>query len=817
LLDTVRTFEVRTRDDASLRNAAKTIGVALSVAELRSVADGLGRDPTIVELFAFDAQWSEHCSYKSSRAFLSRLPTTGDNVLVGVGQDAGIVRLGEWNGETYGIVIAHESHNHPSQVVPFEGAATGIGGIVRDVLCMGARLIALADPLRFGSYDDPHCRYVAQSVVDGIAAYGNAIGVPNIAGDVFFHPGFDDNCLVNVVALGVVKASEIIPSAAPAESEGYDIVLVGKATDRSGFGGAAFSSVVLDEADRDQNRSAVQVPDPFLKNVIMRASYRVFDAVRDAKVAVGFKDLGAGGIMGCTAEIVASGGMGARIDLDLAPTSQPNLPPEVIAIGETQERLTWVVPPSFTPTLLRIYNEEFTLPQIARGACAAVIGTVTREQRYVLTHHGDVVMDVPIDFLTSGVRYERPYTLPEPVTQQYEGFDYTGQTFEDADNLDRQYNADSGYEQTLERILAHGDVCSRAPIYERFDSVVRGATALPAGTGDAGVIVPVPGAPFTMAVAVGGNPRYAELDAAWAAERAVIKAVRSVVAVGTDPVALTDCLNFGSPEDPAAMGAFVASVDGLARAAEMYALPYVSGNVSLYNQSAGGSPVPPSAIVACIGVGSLETVASGTFKRADAPLYLLGGPFQTIAGSVLDSLYGPFPETHLQTIDRDGERAQIALVREAFRRGVIATARDISDGGLFTTLCKMSFGTLESTPIGIRLIVDGPISPPDSDAWWMTSPGWLEVAFEEFSGFVVEVCDEAGFLTLARELTFDDDATHGMPALRSITRIGETTGAAVFDVFPFTRDELGNEVYDLRRLHEIWSAPLRDLYQDATV
>ncbi|MBV9102956.1 MAG: phosphoribosylformylglycinamidine synthase, partial [Candidatus Eremiobacteraeota bacterium] len=358
----VPTFAVLGKSDEALGQDARRHGLALTVEELRRIAGGLRRDPTIVEVHAFDAQWSEHCSYKSSRAFLSRLPTEGPNVVVGPGEDAGIVHLGEWKGERYGIVVAHESHNHPSQVVPFEGAATGIGGIVRDVLCMGARVIAVADPLRFGPLDDPHCRYVAQSVVDGIAAYGNAIGVPNIGGDVYFHEGFRDNCLVNVVALGLVKERDIIHSRAPANADGWDLVLVGKATDRSGFGGASFSSLVLDEDDAEANKGAVQVPDPFLKNVLMRATYRAFDVIAEERISVGLKDLGAGGIMGCTAELVAAGGFGATIDLDRCPTSQPDLPPAVLAVGETQERLAWVVPPDFTPRLLAIYNDEYTLP-----------------------------------------------------------------------------------------------------------------------------------------------------------------------------------------------------------------------------------------------------------------------------------------------------------------------------------------------------------------------------------------------------------------------------------------------------------------------
>ncbi|HEV2643579.1 MAG TPA: phosphoribosylformylglycinamidine synthase subunit PurL, partial [Candidatus Elarobacter sp.] len=559
-------------DDAVARG--RRIGVALSDDELRRIAEHLGRVPTDTELFAFDAQWSEHCSYKSSREHLRKLPTKGPTVLLGVGEDAGIVRLGEWQGETYGIVVAHESHNHPSQVVPFEGAATGIGGIVRDVLCMGAEVIGVADPLRFGRLDNEHCRYVAQQVVDGIAAYGNAIGVPNVGGDVFFDESFDDNVLVNVVALGLVKEKDIIHSRAPQGSLGWDIVLVGKATDRSGFGGASFSSLTLDEEDADQNKGAVQVPDPFLKNVIMRASYAVFAELRAQGITAGFKDLGAGGLAGCSAELCAAGGMGAEVELDRVSTGQRDLPPEVIAIGETQERLCWIVPPSFTPTLLGIYNEMYSLPRIARGACAAVIGKVTETGRYVARHRGEVVMDVDLGFLTGGVRYSRDYVLPDPTP------------FED--DLD----VDSGpLSEMLLEAMRHRDVCSRAGIYQRYDGVVRGATAIPPGFANAGVLVPVPGAPLGVAVGIGGNPRYGKLDPYRAAELAVVEAVANVTAVGAEPAGLTDCLNFGDPTIPQQMGALVAAIDGLANAAGRLDVPFVSGNVSLYNRSASGRHV----------------------------------------------------------------------------------------------------------------------------------------------------------------------------------------------------------------------------------
>jgi phosphoribosylformylglycinamidine synthase len=764
--------------DDALEREARGHGLALALDELRTIAETLGRDPTLVEAHGFDAQWSEHCSYKSSRQYLERLPTEGPTVMQGPQEDAGIVHLGEWNGARYGIVIAHESHNHPSQVVPFEGAATGIGGIVRDVLCMGAQLIAVADPLRFGPLDDPHCRYVAQGVVDGVAAYGNAIGVPNIAGDLYVHDGFRDNCLVNVVALGLVKEHEIIHSCAPAGSAGWDVVLVGKATDRSGFGGAAFSSLVLDVADAETNKGAVQVPDPFLKNVIMRASYRVFEVLRERGLTVGFKDLGAGGIMGCTAEIVAGGGFGAEIDLDRCPTSQANLPAPVIAVGETQERLTWVVPPEFTPVLLAIYNEEFSLPQIARGAQAAVIGKVTERRHYVLRRHGEIVMDVPIDFLTGGVRYDRPYLLPPESGGE-------GATSDAALLSDGSPGLSQA--ELFARVLAHGDVCSRKPIYERYDSVVRGTTSIPAGYADAGVIVPIPGAPLAAALAVDGNPRYARLGVQRAAELAVCEAVRNVAAVGARPAGLTDCLNFGNPQDPKQMGEFVVAVDGIARAARELGVPFVSGNVSLYNQSAGGNAIPASPIIAAVGtLADISKSATLALKRPGATLFLLGRAQNAAGGSVAAEVLG-VDDRRLPGIDYPALRDELAALLAAHERGLVAAAHDVSDGGLLTALAEMAFATLERRPLGLHLL---PASA------WAEGVGAREAYFGEGGAFVVEATDAAAFAALGAEF-----------GVRPVV-IGETIAEPKI----VTAEQPEGHVLD--ELHEAWSAPLRDFYEE---
>jgi len=734
--------------------------LALSRDERERVIRGLGREPTVVEWYAFDAQWSEHCSYKSSRPFLRRLPTSGEHVIIGPGEDAGVVRLGTHQGKSYAIVVAHESHNHPSQVVPFEGAATGIGGIVRDVLCMGATLIGVADPLRFGT--NRFARYVAQGVVDGVAAYGNAIGIPNLGGDVYFDARFDDNVLVNVVALGIVEEDNVIHSRAPRAADGWDIVLVGKATDRSGFGGASFSSLQLDAADAEANKGAVQVPDAFLKSVLMRASYRVFDVLREEGLVVGFKDLGAGGVMGCTAELVASGGFGARIALDKVPTAQPDLPPAVIAVGETQERMCWVVPPSFTAKLLAIYNEEFQLPLIARGAQATSIGTVTAEKSYVATYAGETVMDVDIEFLTAGILHDRPYALPQLASEQVRA-------------------RDVDLASVLPRVLAHHDVCSRAPIFERYDGVVRGTTAIPRGYADAGVVVPVPAAPLGVALGVAGNPRYGAIDPQRAAQFAVVESARNVAAVGARPVALTDCLNFGDADDKQQFGEFVAAVDGLAEAATSLDLPFVSGNVSLHNTSANGKAVPASPIVACIGaIADISKIASPGFKASGSSLHLIGARQDALGGAVVEHVIGG-NSVALPSVDAAAVRREIELILKAYANQAISGAHDISDGGIAVTICEMAFAA-RRRGLGVRI---------DSPYHW-ASTGTAGAWFGEAGGFVVEVRDDAAWRALAD--------TCGVVTLR----LGEVTSG--------TSIVLGDVSFELLSLFEAWAAPLRGFY-----
>lgn len=762
-------------DDEQLTRLAKSEALALTPRELRSIVERLGRNPTRAEAHAFAIQWSEHCSYKSSRALLGQLPTKSRDVLVPVGEDAGVLRLGEVQGTEYGVVVAHESHNHPSQVVPFEGAATGVGGILRDVLCMGAEVVASADPLRFGPPQlGTHAAYVAAGVVDGIASYGNAVGVPNLAGDVYFHPSYRENCLVNVVALGFVESEHIIHSRVPANGAGYDLILVGKATDASGFGGAAFASLTLDAAQARANKSAVQVPDPFLKNVIMRASYAVFAALREQKLTVGFKDLGAGGIMGASSELCSAGGFGAEIFIDAVPQAIAGLPPYVIACAETQERMLWAVPQDFTPRVLAIYNDRFTLPDVSANARAAVIGRVTAAQRYVIRSGQTAVCDVPIKALTEPVRANWPMAPSPPEPEGNAAI-----TVRDA-------------AEVLVKILAHPDVCSRRPLIEHYDTVVRGATAIPSGYADAGVLIVKRSAPLGVALSVDGNARYGDISARMAAAHAVVESARNVAAVGALPIGLTDCLNYGNPEDPVQYRELADGIAGLAEAARALTvggdegLPFVSGNVSLYNQAASGGAVVPSAIVACLGrvenVGRLVTMQ---LTAAGQPLYLVGTRQGALGGSVLAEVCGVANAGALPVLDYAGVNAEIQTVVGGIRNGHVTAAHDISDGGLLACVAEMCLGGDAAGTIGAALTSSESWAPkvPEAAAW-----------FGESGGFVVSVSPED-----AKE--FEDFARAIGAAL---TRLGVTGGSSL--------SVAGALDVPLTTLAQAWTAPLQELF-----
>lgn len=732
-----------------IAGALGELGVDLSPGEALRIKGLVGRDPTVVELFIFDIMWSEHCSYKSSKAVLKRyLPTDGNRVILGPGEDAGVVRLAEAGGRKYVLVVAHESHNHPSQILPVEGAATGIGGIVRDVYCMGADVVGVMDALRFGDPDGPNSetvREIASGVVRGIWEYANALGVPNVGGDVFFSPGYDDNCLVNVIAIGVAEEEDIIRSRVPEEAaeQPYDLIIVGKPTDRSGLGGATMASRKLDEGSM-ADIGAVQIHDPFLKRVLTEATKAVLAETRRRGIKIGFKDLGAGGIACAVSEIVDRGGFGAILHLDRCHLAFEDIEPHAVACSETQERYCLAVPADFSDAVLRIYNQDFELPHIYKGAGASVVGKVTAARDVIMYWRGEVVANLPAPAITEGISYERE-SSPRPPS---------------GPGPDRVVVADGELRSKCLSVLGLTSLASKHYIYRHYDSEVKGLSVLKPGEADACVIA-IPGTSIGIAASVDGNPRYTALDAFTGTLMTVAESVRNLACVGAVPVALTDCLNFGNPEEPPVFADFTETVRAIGEAARVLKpsgtdepIPVVSGNVSFYNHSAKGTAIPPSPIVGCYGVLDDYSMASSlALKKPGNQVFLVGNRRAGLGGSALLAVLGLDGSGRLPELDLEEEARNIRGVTDIVRSRLASACHDISEGGLFAALAEMVLGGWATGSVGADIDIDraGDI-------------GDHEVLFGEVGGFLLEVPEEhTGEVgtTLQR---------HGAAALR----IGET-------------------------------------------
>jgi phosphoribosylformylglycinamidine synthase len=708
-------------DDGDLEKDLRKAGLGLSVSEARSIAAILGRDPTLPELFNYDAMWSEHCSYKSSRATLKEyLPTDGPNVVMGPVEDSGIVSI----DDNWCVVISHESHNHPSQILPNEGAATGIGGIVRDVNCMGAKVVATADPLRFGDPYGPEAkkvRWVAEGVVDGIWQYGDALGVPIMAGDIVFNSSFDYNCLVNVVSIGIVKKNDIIRSRAPPGSgeKGYDVILIGKPTDSSGLGGVIFASGVLREEDEVTNRGAVQIPDPFLKNVLFKANEDLFRLARENNVEIGFKDLGGGGFTCASSEMGAAGGYGMELDLDRLHVAG-EYPSQVLCIAETQERFLIISPSELRDRILKIYNEDWDLPNVYEGARASVVGRVTTNDRYIVHHRGNRVIDVPIKHLTGGIRYAR---TSSPKKAQFS---------------EPKFAMPSDMNGVMIKILSSPNIASREHVYRYYDTEVQGNAVIRPGEADAGLIAPVRGERFGVALSVDSNPFYGRISPYAAGATAVAEAMRNVSAIGATPWTLTDCLNFGNPEKPEAFWEFREAVRGLADSAkslwlkgyENQPVPIVSGNVSFYNEAPDGA-IDPSPVIACVGI--IKDFAKAVTMGLKAPgnkLFMIGPRYDELGGSeYYRTIWGALG-ANVPSVRSDLERSMIYAVIDAVDEGLLASAHDISNGGLAATACEMAL--VDTARYGLRIDLKG------------TGKGSIrsdKLMFSESSGFLLEAAN----------------------------------------------------------------------------
>ena len=724
-------------DFAGLSNdAIKTklaeLNIPLTTEEaLKIQNDMLGRAPSLAELILFSIQGSEHCSYKSSRNHLKQFTTEGPDVVLGAKEDAGVVAVATDNkGHRWCIVMSHESHNHPSQIVPYEGAATGVGGNVRDVLCMGAEVIAVTDSFRFGSIKNNKTKWIHDGVVAGIAGYGNPLGIPNIGGDLYYHDGYNENCLVTLVSLGIVIEDDIIHSYAPKNADGYDLILLGKPTDNSGFGGASFASLELEEEKKEQNKGAVQEPNAFLERHLLKSSYALFDILKEKGLInnVGFKDLGAGGVACASVELAETSGYGAEVWMNKIHIGMDGLHPSVYLCSETQERFMWVCSPEITPLILDHYNTVFDLPGVSTGARASVVGKIRNDGQYIVHNGDEEIVNATAKEVTEGFLYDRPYearknnfvepNLPEPTN----------------------------YNQVLLDILSHENMASREPIFEQYDKQVQGRIHTETGLADSGVMAPFNSEKYPeeirnvgIALSTDHNPRYGLIDPYWGGINAVVESMRNVASVGATPHALSDCLCFGNPEKPHQMWEFVESVRGVADACNAitlkdnpnHATPIIAGNVSFYNESKGGA-IPPSPILSCLGrFKDVNKAVPAHFQKLDSVVLMIGERKNELGGSVYYSLYDEMganvPKPNLEEV-----KNQIFALTDCIDGGLVLSCHDITDGGVATTLAEMTFGN----DIGCDINIDSNLL--NEKLLWSETGGFiLEISLENVDGIKI--------------------------------------------------------------------------------
>ncbi|WP_353859446.1 phosphoribosylformylglycinamidine synthase subunit PurL [Azospirillum formosense] len=629
----------------------------LSEGEYNNALEILGRKPTYTELGIISVMWSEHCSYKSSKKWLMTLPTTGPQVICGPGENAGVVDAGDGDA----IIFKMESHNHPSYIEPFQGAATGVGGILRDVFTMGARPIANMNALRFGAPEHPKTRHLVSGVVAGIAHYGNCVGVPTIGGETNFHPAYNGNILVNAMTVGVAKADRIFYSAAA--GVGNPVVYVGSKTGRDGIHGATMASAEFSE-DSEEKRPTVQVGDPFTEKLLIEACLELMET--DAIVAI--QDMGAAGLTSSSVEMAGKGGLGIELVLDDVPMREEGMTPYEIMLSESQERMLIILKPGREEVAKAIFDKwELDF---------AVIGTLTDTGKLVIKMHGQTWCDMPIAPVSNASPlYDRPWE-PTPAAAELE-------------DAVRALPADKSLGDILEKIMSCPDQASKRWIWEQYDSLVNGDTRFMSGQADAGV-VRLPGQSKGIAVTTDCTPRYCLADPVRGGAQAVAEAYRNLSAVGALPLAVTDNMNFGNPEKPRIMGQFVGAIQGMADACRALDFPVVSGNVSLYNETNGEAILPTPAIGA-VGLLPDAMIAVGIAFRNEGDTILLVGEG---TGHLGQSLYlreilgredGPPPPVDLAVERRNGE-----FVRGLIAEGLVVSSHDIQDGGLLVTVAEMA-------------------------------------------------------------------------------------------------------------------------------
>ncbi len=631
--------------------------IALSFDEYSRIVKLLGREPTDVELGMFGAMWSEHCGYKNSKALLRRLPTTGPRVLQGPGENAGVVDIGD------GLAIAMkvESHNHPSAVEPFQGAATGVGGIIRDVFTMGARPIALLNSLRFGALDDDRTKYLFTGVVGGISFYGNCIGVPTVGGEVYFEPAYADNPLVNAMAVGLIASDKIVRSRA--NLPGAALLLVGADTGRDGIHGCSgLASRELSESSEEQ-RPTVQVGNPFLEKLLIEACLELH---RSGKL-IAMQDLGAAGITSAVVEAASKGGAGVEIYVDNVSRREKGMDGYDVMLSESQERMLAVVKQEDVPAILAIIGRW--------GLHADVIGRVTADQRVKVIEQGRVLADVPAGYLAEAPVYVRQGRQP---AWEIEAAAYPLEKIPQPADL----NA------CLLRLLASSDIASKRSVYRQYDHTVQTNTVVAPGDGDSAVLR-IKGTNKAIAVAIDGNGRHCYLDPYVGAMGVIAEVTRNVSCVGAVPLAATDCLNFGNPEKAEIYWQLERAIDGLAAGCRGLDLPIISGNVSLYNES-NGRAVYPTPIVGVVGLieDASKAVTAG-FKREGDDVWLVGpASANEIGGSEYLKVIHGLVVGRPPAVDLDLERKAQTFCQQAAKAGLLCSAHDCSDGGLAVALAE---------------------------------------------------------------------------------------------------------------------------------
>jgi phosphoribosylformylglycinamidine synthase subunit PurL len=716
--------------------------------EYARIKEILDRRPTSSELAMYSVMWSEHCSYKSSKvhlrqfSFLSPETPTG-KLLAGIGENAGVVDV----GQGYAVTFKIESHNHPSYVEPHQGAATGIGGIVRDILAMGARPIGVMDSLRFGPLDEADTARVLPGVVAGIGGYGNCLGLPNIGGEVAFDRTYLGNPLVNALCVGVLRHEDL--HLAKATGAGNKVILYGAATGPDGIGGVSvLASETFDDDTRAEpveahgpsakrkpasKRPSVQVGDPFMEKLLIECTLEIFDA----GLITGIQDLGGAGLSCATSELASAGDGGMHIDLDLVPLRDPTLSPEEILMSESQERMMAIVEPDHVDAFMAICRRWDVL--------ATVIGEVTTGDRLVIDWRGETVVDVPPRTVAhQGPVYQRPYERPE-WQDQVQG--------NGVDDLDRPASGDE-LSDTLLRLVGSPNLCDKSWITDQYDRYVRGNSVL-AQPDDAGMLRIDEDSGLGVALATDCNARFALLDPYAGAQLALAEAYRNVATTGAVPLAITDCLNFGSPEDPAIMWQFSEAVRGLVDGCRELGTPVTGGNVSFYNQT-GDTPILPTPVVGVLGlIDDVTRRTPGGFQKAGQTIYLLGGTRDEFGGSAWAQLVHDHLGGRPPAVDLAQEQSLAEVLIRASRRGMLASAHDLADGGLALAVVESALRH------GLGARVELP-EGADPFVWLFSeSTGRAIVSIKEgAAGDLAALCEMNGIMvTKLGEVTPEEDAT----------------------------------------------------------